>query len=1314
MMCLCSEHNIHIYDMFVLWLYLLSCTCRQSLSQSYEEKSNDENHIHDDDDDAAEQDGQSLYSMKPDDFSCTDSVDSWDFSIESEKYRTNATSQPAVNHDQTPFARHDRNFFSSPANGNVDETLYANTNAATAQPSTTGSDHHRECTDALEDENSDNDSCGHFVILTDSMDEEEEDDKYDSDGVYQEPTKEVLLSSANVANEEEDEKEDDDKTHITQFDDVVDKKSPVSPPPDMAHMRKSQKYRSQRSLELLDSELAKKSVKSSSRDAPALTTTSSTSFLKQLLPLSIFQSNEDNKKTRVVYDFTEFVDDDDMASDDGMLTADVQFCSATDILTSLNMWAKEDDYDKHIYKYPNIVSNAVRRDTMLLEALDKEAAAQALMDQAEAEALEEEQNQLRITEEQNRLKKEVEISAQKEEQAQLQMTEEKYRLKKEAQRIAAMKDKARLAAMSKEDIIAEQVQRLMDVGMVTKQKAILEQRRVEVYRQTEFLNRQAQIDTVKHQVSKEVNRIGKNKAESEIIKKIYLNEFTERIGVTVLSMVTTTPKGTTVAADEYVDILLQHCLEHTVSSSLGMSHLQHNDRATTVTQPSHSAHINRQKLTDSYSEFASYTQQYQADEEDISIITAVESAPIKSRNHHHVNFSETNLIRPQDHQFSIPIISITNPILDFVSNVVGAAPPHVSIELLDSFIQYPEQFPLKMNMTFFVTLSAIGDVDPNNEMMLNFDSGDGDDWSDNLSKEEEFTSCIQDEPSTYHGLCEDDHDSSSCESLTLFENLDESSQEQFSSTTKPSNTSFVFSQESVGTIENSRLPMSSTIGGETASLSTGFNPDFFHDNDSVSAISDFKILYKEDESISVSVPPTVIPSSDLEEVYIEKEKQRKLKIKAISKINIGGSGHGNSGGVSVPVSEMSNSIISGNANLSIDLESHFSSYLTSAGGDATPPASIEPHIISLDGEGESHMTHDKIHEYDSDTGHYEHVEMISQDVAPDHEYQHQRAQLEQQHQHQQHYQQYQQYQQQVQQTQQSHSNSYDVHSLQDIFLENTEDRQYRGPQAYEGPGEYDLEHIYDDDEESLYDEDNYFNEELLDASASLVSNLTFDTALLWTDNTAGQKEEIFESEFGMILDAAEKERSSYLNDLDTQPLPLDVTRNDGNSYFEGSEIMDLYSIEEGDGDNFDDELSQRKGDEINLLLSDAILLRAREDDSAFRKQNRAHLRALRTVRLDLDNQSDVSSTATGLHTKKKVRKNYLESNKWVKNSACRKNNLDYNGIPDDIPGVTAVQSYEDEQAGEEGMGEEREPDEYMYLPQNHFYSNPCFLPNWDF
>jgi hypothetical protein len=1308
----------------------LTHSCSHSISLSSGEYGNDVSCTKDKDDTDNEDDQPSLYSMRPDDISSAFSVDSWDLSLNSTAHRGHAAEvAPAVIPDITPFARHDHNFFSSLAN---DDTLtHAPTVAGSADNREDTQDHQLlQDTDfsVEEHESSDDGSCDHFMIRTASMEEEDNfESLYASDFASLE---EEIVHDSTVEDEEVTLGSNDSKA------------LPLSPPPDVEHMMRNERYQTQRSLELAaESAGSVKSMDLSSKD------TSTTPSIMKLLPLSIFHSNKGDKKKKsssssngsgggggVVYDFTEFIDDDDLDSDDDLLTADVNYWSSADILTSLNMWATEADVDKEGHKHPTNLTtvNSNKGESVCSGSVGGDSSLQILLEQSESLVLQDnreqlaqlgsqeadEQLDLAYQEEQEEIRKQKELLCKKEKEEK-EKEEEANRLKQIALRAVAAKEKARLATLSKEDYILEEVQRLKNVGNVSKQNTLLEQRRVEAYRQTEYSHRQARIDKVKQQVSDGVNRIKRKEIESEIIRKQNLNKFTQRAAVTVLSMAICTRRG----VEEYVDVLLHHCVD---SVALSLGSLPPNTTSVASHRPF--THSGRPTFRERYSEFASYSNRYQAGIGDDSTksIAAVESTPNRSRN---ISL-ESGLIRPRDFQFDVPVISIMFPIVNFVVNVRSSPPPLASIHI-NFTVEYPEQHPLKIQMMFFIRVSEIGII-YKSERESEKECID-DEWSDNLSKE---------------------GDDESSGAFTIFENLDESSQEQLS-LARSTSCSHPLVQESTSVIGTDSVPLSSRLGDE--SVSTYVNPDFFHDNESSSIVSDFKRLFEEDESDvffsviqsshgeesliveqkqerpriefiskinnadssnseggfslstsgnnsstivsdfkrqyeedeSISGPPSsVMPASHEEESLIEEQKQQRLKMKTISKINIANSSNSEEGGFSLPSSEMTSNVNS--TNPSIDLGSHFSSFLASENGDdRSLPSSIqspdgyfshqaeEPDLfVQSNNNGNKNENDGNYHVIGDDN--MQHIVPYNHQSYPEHQCDHQS----------------------------SHSG---VHSLQDIFLDSSEDRhhrQYRGPGHYEGPGEFEREDIYDDEDDSLYDEDNLFNEELMDASASLVSNLTFDTAMLGqTDHDDIDIGDAFHSQFGMILDAAEKERSEYLNDLEAKLSDRSLSVGKGNNnIFEGSEIMDLYSIDEGLDD---DDLSRRRGDEMSLLLSDAILSKAREDDGKFRKQNRLNIRALRNVEIEEEKPPLSFQMKVKKNTKSKSKNNYLNSNKWVKNTASRKYCLKYTGVPEEVPGVTSVQAYYNASEKDDDEVDEREE----YLKENQC-PGAKDLPNW--
>jgi hypothetical protein len=176
----------------------------------------------------------------------------------------------------------------------------------------------------------------------------------------------------------------------------------------------------------------------------------------------------------------------------------------------------------------------------------------------------------------------------------------------------------------------------------------------------------------------------------------------------------------------------------------------------------------------------------------------------------------------------------------------------------------------------------------------------------------------------------------------------------------------------------------------------------------------------------------------------------------------------------------------------------------------------------------------------------------------------------------------------------------------------------------------------------------------------------------------------------MMLNEAEKERTSYLNDLD----------RDHQSHMMGdADIMDLYSIVEES-----DEASQRKSDEIDLFLSCNILRKAREEDESFRKRNRAAAKALRNINKDKLTNSIISVRKVN---KKKLNKNYWDHNKWTHGTACRKNSLHYNGRAEDSPGQSCIDN-----SGIMSAYEELIDDIPEHLKENYNPSSSV-MPHWD-
>ena len=217
--------------------------------------------------------------------------------------------------------------------------------------------------------------------------------------------------------------------------------------------------------------------------------------------------------------------------------------------------------------------------------------------------------------------------------------------------------------------------------------------------------------------------------------------------------------------------------------------------------------------------------------------------------------------------------------------------------------------------------------------------------------------------------------------------------------------------------------------------------------------------------------------------------------------------------------------------------------------------------------------------------------------------------------------------------------------IEDIFLINEKGRLI-GPQNYEGPGEIEWDDYYDDDGSSCYD-DNYFNEELQDASASLVSNITFETGFVNAESM------IFQDDFGLMFDAAEKERSVYLSELDVRQSGILI---DGESNtLAGPDAFDCLN----------DELSRRKSVELDTIFCSNMLTSCREEDIAHRQRNCLQRKALRNVEI-VDQASDSKKIIQRIKGNSK-RKIYFEKNKWVPSSACRKHKLNYNGEAENIP-----------------------------------------------
>jgi len=263
----------------------------------------------------------------------------------------------------------------------------------------------------------------------------------------------------------------------------------------------------------------------------------------------------------------------------------------------------------------------------------------------------------------------------------------------------------------------------------------------------------------------------------------------------------------------------------------------------------------------------------------------------------------------------------------------------------------------------------------------------------------------------------------------------------------------------------------------------------------------------------------------------------------------------------------------------------------------------------------------------------------------------------------------------------------------DRFIESRYNQDSRGPHENEAPGEFEFVHYYDDDDSSMYDEDedNLFNEELHDASVSLISNLTFDTAIVLKDEPVNS--EAFDNEFGLILSAAEKERVSYLNDLEQEA-------ERSNWQNEESDIMDLYSIaEEG---NTSTPSTLQKND---ILVSRTILSRAREDDELFRRQNRANIRAVRNVEEDRIEGISTIVGRKGTKTKGKAQKSSSLSSRWVTGTACRKYNLNFTGTRSEIPGESSMRAYAIE-------NEVQPRDETSIDSRQDLCQYPFISPNW--
>lgn len=250
-------------------------------------------------------------------------------------------------------------------------------------------------------------------------------------------------------------------------------------------------------------------------------------------------------------------------------------------------------------------------------------------------------------------------------------------------------------------------------------------------------------------------------------------------------------------------------------------------------------------------------------------------------------------------------------------------------------------------------------------------------------------------------------------------------------------------------------------------------------------------------------------------------------------------------------------------------------------------------------------------------------------------------------------------------------------------------RQNKGPSNYDAPGGFDIDDFYDDDE-SVYDDegDNLFNEELHDASASLISNLTFDTSIFTKECDT---EEAFDNAFGNMFNAAEKERVSYLNDLDMEQ----------SNWINESDVMDLYSIaEEGD------QTSRRHSSfALSFSLSAIVLAKARSEDDYFRKKNRAYTQTIKKLKVeDISDDCDDSFSVKTNNTKWKKKggrvKNYLNDNKWISTTACRKNDLNHIGFSSEAggPGQTSIQSH----ASDERFNSSDDMDGYIDRYHNLF------------